>query len=135
MRTEYEKFRESAKARTNRGKITFRAVANILENVHLEETVRGFRLECDEPEERGGTNLAPAPLPYSILQTQESGVELKDLIARQREAAALRIRPDLAGVPCIVRRHARQPHGEDRYGIVLRPFKTRLRSMFEGVHR
>jgi uncharacterized OsmC-like protein len=67
MRTEYDKFRESAKAGENRGKINFRAVANILENVHLEGTVRGFRLECDEPEERGGTNLAPAPLSYFLI--------------------------------------------------------------------
>jgi hypothetical protein len=67
MRLEYEKFRSSVKTEANRGKITFRAVANIVENVHLEGTVRGFRFESDEPEERGGTNLAPAPLSYFLM--------------------------------------------------------------------
>ncbi|MGE5302086.1 MAG: hypothetical protein ACM3TN_02085 [Alphaproteobacteria bacterium] len=67
MRVEYEKFRASVKTGANRGKITFRAVANIVENVHLEGTVRGFRLESDEPEERGGSNLAPAPLSYFLM--------------------------------------------------------------------
>jgi uncharacterized OsmC-like protein len=66
-RLEYEKFRETVKTAPNRGKITFRAVAKIIENVHLEGTVRGFRLESDEPEERGGTNLAPAPLSYFLM--------------------------------------------------------------------
>ena len=67
MRLEYEKFRGSVKTGANRGKITFRAVANIVEDVHLEGAVRGFRLESDEPEERGGTNLAPAPLSYFLM--------------------------------------------------------------------
>jgi len=67
MRREYEKFRSSVETGANRGKITFRAVANIMENVHLEGTVRGFHLESDEPEERGGSNLAPAPLSYFLM--------------------------------------------------------------------
>ena len=67
MSLEYEKFRSSVKAGTNRGNITFRAVANIVENVHLEGTVRGFHFESDEPEDRGGTNLAPAPLSYFLM--------------------------------------------------------------------
>ena len=67
MRLEYDKFRNSVKTGADRGKITFRAVANIVENVHLEGTVRGFHLESDEPEERGGTNLAPAPLSYFLM--------------------------------------------------------------------
>lgn len=67
MRLEYDKFRSSVESGVNRGKITFRAVANIVENVHLEGTVRGFRLESDEPEDRGGTNLAPAPLSYFLM--------------------------------------------------------------------
>ena len=67
MRLEYEKFRSSVKKGTDGRKITFRAVANIVENVHLEGTVRGFHLESDEPEERGGTNLAPAPLSYFLM--------------------------------------------------------------------
>jgi hypothetical protein len=67
MRQEYDKFRSSVKTGADRGKITFRAVANIVENVHLKGTVRGFHMESDEPEERGGTNLAPAPLSYFLM--------------------------------------------------------------------
>lgn len=67
MRVEYEKFRDTVKTGPNRGKITFRAVANIVENVHLEGSVRGFHFESDEPEDRGGTNLAPAPLSYFLV--------------------------------------------------------------------
>ncbi len=67
MRLEYEKFRGSVETGVDRGKITFRAVANIVENVHLKGTVRGLHLESDEPEERGGTNLAPAPLSYFLI--------------------------------------------------------------------
>ena len=65
MRTEYEKVREQT--RTGSGKITIRAVARIIEDVHLEGTVRGARLESDEPPERGGTNAAPAPLSYFVI--------------------------------------------------------------------
>jgi hypothetical protein len=67
MRLEYDKFRSSVESGANRGKIAFRAVANIVENVHLEGTVRGFHLESDGPEEPGGTNLAPAPLSYFLM--------------------------------------------------------------------
>lgn len=67
MRREYERFRTTVKTEGNRGKITFRAVANIVENVHLEGSVRGSRFESDEPEERGGANLAPAPLSYFLM--------------------------------------------------------------------
>ncbi|HVB33132.1 MAG TPA: hypothetical protein VNJ52_01975 [Patescibacteria group bacterium] len=67
MRVEYEKWRESAKTGPNRGHVQIRAVANIVENVHLEGTVRGLRFESDEPEERGGTGLAPAPLTYFLM--------------------------------------------------------------------
>ena len=67
MRLDYEKFRSNVTTGANRGKITFRAVANIVENVHLEGSVRGSRFESDEPEERGGSNLAPAPLSYFLM--------------------------------------------------------------------
>lgn len=67
MRAEYEKFREGAKTGPNRGQITIRAVANIVENVHLEGSARGFRFESDEPEQRGGTNLGPAPLSFFLM--------------------------------------------------------------------
>jgi hypothetical protein len=67
MRAEYEKFRESARMGPNRGQITIRAVADIVENVHLEGRARGFRFESDEPAERGGTNLGPAPLSFFLM--------------------------------------------------------------------
>jgi len=67
MRVEYDKFRARIGTGPNHGQITFRAVANIIENVHLEGTVRGSRVECDEPEERGGTGKAPAPLSYFLI--------------------------------------------------------------------
>ena len=67
MRAEYEKFRENAKTGPNRGQITVRAVTNIVENVHLEGSARGFRLESDEPEQRGGTSLGPAPLSFFLM--------------------------------------------------------------------
>ena len=69
MRREYERFRTTVRTGGNRGKIIFRAVANIVKDVHLEGSVRGSRFESDEPEERGGTNLAPAPLSYFLMGT------------------------------------------------------------------
>ena len=33
----------------------------------LEGRARGFRFESDEPEERGGTNLGPAPLSFFLI--------------------------------------------------------------------
>lgn len=67
MRLEYDKFRTSVETGAERGKITFRAVATIVDNVHLKGTVRGFQLESDEPESRGGTDVAPAPLSYFLI--------------------------------------------------------------------
>ena len=67
MRVEYEKFRAAAATRSEKGVITFRAVARILEGVHLEGRVRGHRLECDEPPERGGHGRGPAPLDYFLM--------------------------------------------------------------------
>lgn len=66
LRSAYEKFRSSVAKKPAGAKISFRAVARILENVHLEARVRGHRLECDEPAERGGTNRGPAPLDYFL---------------------------------------------------------------------
>ena len=67
MRAEYEKFRLSTATRPERGKISFRAVARIIEGVHLEGRVRGRTLECDEPPERGGKGRGPAPLDYLLV--------------------------------------------------------------------
>jgi hypothetical protein len=44
------------------GKTTIRAVAKLLEDMHIEGHVGTFHLESDEPAVRGGTNLGPTPL-------------------------------------------------------------------------
>ncbi len=67
MRGEYEKFRASVATRPEGAKISFRAVARILEGVHLEGRVRGHRVECDEPPGRGGQGRGPAPLDYFLV--------------------------------------------------------------------
>ncbi len=67
MQAEYEKFRAGVAARPESGKITIRAVARVVENVHLEGRVRNHRLECDEPPERGGGGHGPAPLDYFVM--------------------------------------------------------------------
>ncbi len=67
MGAEYEKFRAATATRPERGKITIRAVARVVENVHLEGRVRNHRLECDEPPERGGAGHGPAPLDYFVM--------------------------------------------------------------------
>lgn len=67
MRAEFDKWRAAASGGPDRSTITIRATARILENVHLEGTVRGHRFESDEPAERGGTNRGPAPLTYFVM--------------------------------------------------------------------
>jgi len=67
MRGEYDKFRARIQSGPTRGQVTIRAVADIIEDVHLEGKVRGSRLESDEPEERGGTGKAMAPLSYFLI--------------------------------------------------------------------
>ena len=48
------------------GKTTIRAVAKLLEDMHIEGRVGKFRLESDEPAARGGTDLGPTPLHYFV---------------------------------------------------------------------
>jgi len=67
MRAEFHTWRAAAAGGRERSTITIRATARILENVHLEGTVRGHRFESDEPPERGGTNQGPAPLTYFVM--------------------------------------------------------------------
>ncbi len=67
MSAEYEKWRGSTAGRPEGGRVTIRAVANIIKDVHLEGTVRGHRFESDEPPERGGEGRAPAPLSYFVM--------------------------------------------------------------------
>jgi hypothetical protein len=44
--------------------VTTRAVAHIVEDVHLEGRMGKFMVQCDEPLSRGGTELGPSPLQY-----------------------------------------------------------------------
>lgn len=67
MRAEFDAWRAAARGGRDRSTITIRATARILEDVHLEGTVRGHRFESDEPPERGGTNRGPAPLTYFVM--------------------------------------------------------------------
>jgi hypothetical protein len=46
--------------------LTQRAVAHIDKDMHMIGRVGRFQLESDEPPERGGDDLAPAPLQYLL---------------------------------------------------------------------
>jgi hypothetical protein len=48
---------------------TTRAVARILEDVHLEGRMGKFMVESDEPLARGGTEKGPSPLQYVMMGT------------------------------------------------------------------
>jgi hypothetical protein len=58
----------TAKAREQRITTT-RAVARILEDVHLEGRMGKFVVESDEPVARGGTEKGPSPLQYVMVGT------------------------------------------------------------------
>ena len=48
---------------------TTRAVARILDDVHLEGRMGRFVVESDEPAARGGTEQGPSPLQYVMMGT------------------------------------------------------------------
>jgi hypothetical protein len=48
---------------------TTRAVARILDDVHLEGRMGKFVVESDEPLARGGTERGPSPLQYVMMGT------------------------------------------------------------------
>ena len=57
----------ATRARTQKVPVlTQRAVAHIDKDMHMIGRVGRFRLESDEPLERGGDDLAPAPLQYIV---------------------------------------------------------------------
>jgi uncharacterized OsmC-like protein len=58
----------SAKSPEQR-RTTTRAVARILEDVHLEGRMGRFVVESDEPVARGGTEKGPSPLQYLMMGT------------------------------------------------------------------
>jgi hypothetical protein len=49
--------------------VTTRAVAKIIENVHLEGRMGKFTVEADEPFARGGTEKGASPLQYLMMGT------------------------------------------------------------------
>lgn len=63
MREAYEESRERTKQQPV---LTQRAVARIDRNLHMTGRIGRFRIESDEPTERGGEDLAPAPLQYVV---------------------------------------------------------------------
>jgi len=63
MRRAYDSTREGAK---RRAVLTQRAVAHIDKDMHMVGRVGRFQIESDEPPERGGDDLAPAPLQYVL---------------------------------------------------------------------
>lgn len=63
MRRAYEASREHTKKVPV---LTQRAVARIDKNLHMVGRIGRFRIESDEPPERGGEDLAPAPLQYVV---------------------------------------------------------------------
>src|SRR5437763_3442325 len=70
QRREVERIRAdlSSKARHER-RVTTRATARILDNVHLEGRMGRFLVESDEPTARGGTEQGPSPLQYLMVGT------------------------------------------------------------------
>jgi hypothetical protein len=49
--------------------VTTRAVAKIIENVHLEGRMGKFTVEADEPFARGGTEKGASPLQFLMMGT------------------------------------------------------------------
>ena len=62
----YEQTRARLASNPASGKTTIRAVAKLLEDMHIEGRVGKFHLESDEPAARGGTELGPTPLQYFV---------------------------------------------------------------------
>ncbi|MDQ6720808.1 MAG: hypothetical protein M3003_08440 [Candidatus Dormibacteraeota bacterium] len=58
----------SAKAPNDRN-VTTRAVARIVEDVHLEGRMGKFTVEADEPLARGGTEKGASPLQFLMMGT------------------------------------------------------------------
>ena len=67
---EITRLRREMSAKTpEQRRTTTRAVARILEDVHLEGRMGKFVVESDEPLARGGTEKGPSPLQYVMMGT------------------------------------------------------------------
>ena len=67
MRAVYERERAAmARATSDQRARMVRARASIDRDCHMVGRVGRFRLESDEPTERGGTDTAPTPLQYLL---------------------------------------------------------------------
>jgi hypothetical protein len=70
QRREIDRLRHELSARPrDERRVTTRATARILEDVHLEGRMGRFVVESDEPLARGGTDQAASPLQYLMLGT------------------------------------------------------------------
>ena len=70
QRHEIERLRRELRARPrDERRVTTRATARILEDVHLEGRMGRFTVEADEPLARGGTEQGPSPLQYLMVGT------------------------------------------------------------------
>jgi predicted ATP-dependent protease len=68
--SEIERLRAEMRAKTpDQRTVTTRAVARIVEDVHLEGRIGKFTVEADEPLARGGTEKGPSPLQYLMVGT------------------------------------------------------------------
>jgi hypothetical protein len=65
---EIERLRAEMRALpANEPTVTTRAVAKIVQDVHLEGRMGRFTVHSDEPASRGGTELGPSPLQYLMV--------------------------------------------------------------------
>ena len=67
---EIERLRSEMRAKTaDERTVTTRAVARIIEDVHLEGRMGKFTVESDEPFARGGTDKGASPLQFLMMGT------------------------------------------------------------------
>jgi hypothetical protein len=65
---EIERLRAEMSAQSPDGRmVTTRAVARIVQDVHVEARAGKFTVESDEPASRGGTDLGPSPTQYVMV--------------------------------------------------------------------
>jgi hypothetical protein len=70
QRREIERLRAEMRAKTSADRVvTTRAVARIIEDVHLEGRMGKFTVEADEPLARGGTEKGASPLQFVMIGT------------------------------------------------------------------